>query len=185
MIKIKIRSQTKKQILLLLAAGAALNLSQSPKRSGYILKQIPKELTKIKREYLYRLVKEFHHHHLVDYREENDVIKIVLSEDAKKQILVYSLDKLIIPTPSRWNGHWFLVSFDIPEKKRSGRDALRDKLKELGFYEWQKSVFIYPYPCRKEVDFIIEVFDLRPYVRIAEVINVTNEAELKLRFKLV
>lgn len=77
-----------------------------------------------------------------------------------------------------------MVLFDIPEKIRKGRDALRDKLKDLGFYELQKSVWVHPYPCEDEINFITEVFDLRPYIRFAEIAKITNEAKLKLHFKL-
>ena len=97
----------------------------------------------------------------------------------------YSLDTLVIPTPQKWDKKWRLVIFDIPEKKRAGRNALRDKLRDCGFKEWQHSVFVYPYPCENEIDFIIEVFDLRPYVRYAEVTYLTNEAELRLSFNLI
>ena len=74
--------------------------------------------------------------------------------------------------------------YDIPISKNKARNAIRSKLNQLGFKEWQKSVFVHPYPCQDEINFVIEFFDLRPYVRYAELINPTNEAELKLHFKL-
>ncbi len=84
-----------------------------------------------------------------------------------------------------WDRKWRVVFFDIPEKKRKARDALRNKLRELGFRELQKSVFVHPYSCQSEIDFIVEFFEIRPYVRYGELTNLTNEAELKLRFDLV
>src|SRR3990167_2211250 len=65
----------------------------------------------------------------------------------------------------KWDKKWRVVIFDIPEKSRMARDALRRKLKELEFRELQKSVFVHPYECKKEIDFIIEFFNLRHYVR--------------------
>lgn len=182
---IRIHSKTKKKLLVLLAAGAVIGLGRSRTKTGYILKRIPKALRDIDKDHLYRLVKQFNNDRLVNYKEDrNGEIKIILTEDGEKQALTYSLDNLTINKPLSWNGKWHLVLFDIPEKKRQGRDVLREKLKELGFYEWQKSAFIYPYPCEKEINFIIEVFDLRPYVRYAELNHPTNEAELKIKFKL-
>lgn len=96
----------------------------------------------------------------------------------------FNFDKLAIKKPAVWDGRWHIVFYDIPERKRRARDALRDKLKEMGFLEWQKSVFVHPYPCRDEVEFIIEFFDIRPYVRFGELIAPTNEAELKIHFGL-
>jgi len=182
----KLRNKTKKKILLLLLSGIAIGLSRSPGKAKYIIRQVPKALRDIDREHLYKLVKEFHHERLIDYQENSDgAISIILTEDGRKHSLRYSIDDLIIPIPNQWDRKWRLVLFDIPEKKRKGRDALRQKLRELGFYEWQKSAFIFPYPCESEINFVVEVFDLRPYVRHAELSNVTNEAELKIRFKLV
>src|SRR3989344_4593151 len=59
-----------------------------------------------------------------------------------------------IKKPARWDKLWRLVIFDIPEEERTGRMALAAKLKELGFYPLQKSVFIHPYECKDEIDFI-------------------------------
>jgi len=183
--KIQLRSKTKKKILLLLLAGVVIGLSRSRSKTGYILRRLPKAMRDIDKEYLYRSVKEFHHERLVDYRENTDgSISIVLSKEGERIALSYPLDTLSIPKPIRWDKRWRLVLFDIPEKKRMGRDALRQKLVELGFKEWQHSVFVYPYPCEKEIDFVVEVFDLRPYVRYAEVTYLTNEASLKLSFNL-
>ena len=56
------------------------------------------------------------------------------------------------------DGEWRIVIFDIPEKFKKAREALRMKLKELGFLELQKSVFIFPYECEDEINFIVEVF---------------------------
>jgi DNA-binding transcriptional regulator PaaX len=76
------------------------------------------------------------------------------------------------------------VVFDIPEKLKRGRDALREKLKELGFYELQKSVFVFPYECRDEIEFIIEIFELRKYVRFGVLEEIDNELHLKKIFEL-
>src|SRR3989339_427719 len=60
-----------------------------------------------------------------------------------------------------------------------------EKLKELGFYELQKSVWICPYNCKNQIDFIIELFGLREYVRFAVVDSIDNELHLKKIFNLL
>ena len=49
-------------------------------------------------------------------------------------------------------------NFDIPERFKKQGEALRNKLRELGFAKLQESVFIYPYECEDEINFIVEVF---------------------------
>ncbi len=165
--------------------GLDISLNRTGKRQVKIISSIPKEFKSIDRQYLYRLLREFHHDRLVDWKEKNDgSILLTLSEKGKTTTNKFYPDRLIITTPKSWDKKWRIVIYDIPHKKRTARDALRRKLQELGFKEWQKSVFIYPYPCQDEINFIIEFFDVRPYVRYAELINPTNEAELKLHFKL-
>lgn len=181
----KIRSPLKQQILLLLLAGVAIGLAQNPRRQWRIIKSLPRELKKVNDRYLYRSLNEFRRDRLVSYQERKDgSVEIILTDKGKRKALRFNIDSLIIKKPRKWDGRWRLVIFDIPEFKRQGRDALRLKLKELGFFEWQKSVFIYPYPCRDEIDFIVEFFELRPYVRYAELLMATNEAELRLHFDL-
>ena len=172
-------------MLLLLQAGLALGLSPSPRTHLYIFKQLAKEWKEIDRQYLYRIVREFYNERFIDWQEKEDgAVKIILTEAGKKKALEYNIDKISIKIPSQWDGKWRIVFFDIPEKIRQARDALRSKLKELEFYEMQKSVFVFPFECRDEIDFIVEFFQIRPFVHYAEMTNSTNEAQLKIHFDL-
>ena len=182
----RIYSPTKQKILLLLNAGLVLTLRKTTIGNQVrIIKQVKKEWRKINRQYLYRSLHEFYNNRLIEYQElDNGEINIVLSEAGRKRVLKFDFDRLTLPKPNLWKGKWQVVIYDIPEKLKKGRESFRYKLKELGFYEWQKSVFVYPFECRDQIDFVVEFFDLRPYVRYAELINPTNEAELKLHFNL-
>lgn len=45
---------------------------------------------------------------------------------------------------NKWDNKWRILIFDIEEKSRIIRDLLRKKLKELGFAQWQESVYVTP-----------------------------------------
>lgn len=184
--KIKqIHSPIKQKVLLLLLAGVLIGLTRSLNQQKRILKIIPKAFRDIDRQYLYRIIDEFYNDRLVDWQENKDgTINIILTEKGKLAAHQFDPDRLEIKKPQSWDKKWRIVTYDIPTTKNNARDALRRKLNELGFKEWQKSIFIHPYPCRDEINFIIEFFDVRPYVHYADLINPTNEAELKLHFKL-
>ncbi len=178
-------SPQKKKLLLLLKAGKLFALSRGSRRNLYRLTKLPAEFKNVKKQYLDELVREFIFDRLVEVREnDDDTITMVLTEKGEKQVLRFDIDEIKIKKPAKWNGQWTVVFFDIPETKRSARDALRDKLKEIGFFELQKSTFIYPYPCADELNFIIEFFEVRPYVRHGQLSNLSNEAELRLKFGL-
>ncbi len=91
---------------------------------------------------------------------------------------------MAIKKPQHWDGMWRVVLFDIPERQRKAREALRTDLKQLGLRELQKSVFVHPYPCGDEVDFIIELYQLRPFVRQLVATTIDSELHLKKRFGL-
>ena len=59
----------------------------------------------------------------------------------------------------KWDGWWRVVIFDITENKRPARDALRRKLRDFGFYPLQRSVFIFPFDCQKEIMDLASFFD--------------------------
>lgn len=181
----KIYSPTKQKILLLLQAGVALGLNHSPRRQFWILKQIKKEWKEINRQYLYRIIREFKYDRLIDWKEKEDgSIEVVLTEGGKEWALKFNFEEMSIKRPATWDGKWRVVLYDIPEKRKAIREAMRKKLKELGFYELQKSVFVFPFPCKNEIDFIIEFFDARNFVHYGEISNLSNESKLKLYFDL-
>src|SRR3989344_461179 len=66
------------------------------------------------------------------------------------------IDDLRLPKMNKWDGKWRLFIFDIPEKQKSMRDLLSRKLKDLGMFHIQRSVFAYPFDCREELEFITE-----------------------------
>jgi len=177
---------TSKKILLLLEGGLALSLTQRPDIYFSIVKKIAKEWKKINERSLRDSIRRLYKSKMIDFRENQDgTVLTVLTNKGKKRILKYDIDKIEIKKPAHWDKLWRLVVFDIPEDKNLRRKALAAKLKELGFYPMQKSVFIHPYECKNEVDFITEIFELSPYVRFLRVKDIDIELDLKERFHLL
>ena len=131
-----------------------------------------------------RLLYDLKRRGLVEVFKEAGQITFTLTPAGAYRLQALQLAQIRIPVAKVWDKKWRLVIFDIPEKKKRAREALREKLKELGFKELQKSVFVHPFESKDEVDFIVEFFAIRPYVRFLRSDFITNEADLKLRFKL-
>lgn len=102
------------------------------------------------------------------------------NERAKK----YKLDSMKIASQKKWDGLWRLVMFDVPEDKKMARRGVNLVLKKLGCVQYQKSVFITPYPCAKEIDFVGECFDVRKYIRVITAWDVEGVKQIKKVFKL-
>jgi CRISPR-associated endonuclease Cas2 len=60
--------------------------------------------------------------------------------------------KIAMKQQTPWDGYWHFVSFDITEKYRKKRDALRSLLKRLGYYKVQKSLWVAPYNFTQEIE---------------------------------
>ena len=173
---------TMKKILLLLGAGVVLGLTHRPDTYFKVLRKVKKEWQKINDRSLREAIRNLYRSKLIKSIENNDgSITMSLTEKGKITTFTYNVEKLKLIKSKNWDGLWRVVLFDIPEHKKIARDALSFKLKSLGFYPLQKSVFIYPHECKKELDFLIEFFELRPYVRLLTV----KETDIDLHLRQI
>lgn len=119
----------------------------------YTHKQIQRSLYYLKR-------KKF-----IAFPARDNISKIILTKLGQKRLTELQFDNLIIKrTP--WDGYWRLLTFDIPEEQSPARHTFRRKLKELGFFHFQRSVFILPHPCEKEIGLITDYLKISPCVHV-------------------
>lgn len=177
-------SPIKQKILLMLFGGLAFGGAFTPQIQARLIRQISREWKKIDKKKLDKEIQDLYQSKLINLKENSDgTFNMVLTKKGKLKTLNFHFDKMKI-SPQPWDKKWRVVIFDIPEKIRKGRDALREKLKNLGFYEIQKSVLIFPYPCEDEINFVIEFFNLRKYVRYGVLESIDNDLHLRKIFKL-
>ncbi|MEI7424878.1 MAG: hypothetical protein WCK10_02045 [Candidatus Staskawiczbacteria bacterium] len=175
----------KKKILLLFLGGLAFGYSYTPKNQWKVIKTISSEWMKINKEELHKEIRSLYRSKLVEKVKNSDgTYTFVLTDKGKLRAITYNFEEMVIEKKNNWDGKWRYVIFDIPEKFKSGRDALRQKIKKLGFYELQKSVFVFPYECNDEVEFIIEFFGIRKYVRYGTMDLIDNDVYLKKFFEV-
>jgi len=175
----------REKILLLLQAGVSLGFSYSPQCQYKIVKAVGQEWREIEEKALKQEIRNLYKSHLIEGKENPDgSFTYVLTDRGKLKILNYRFQNMKIKRDN-WDEKWRVVIFDIPEKLKKARDALRWKLKELGFHELQKSVFVFPYECKNEIDFIIEFFNLRKYVRYGILEFIDNDLHLRRILKLI
>lgn len=185
------RKKTKKlgavqqKILLLLLGGFALSCSRSPNKTLQIIRGMHETWRDIDKQAADRAIQALYESNLLEQRENEDgTITLVLNEGGKKRALTYQIKNIKVPTPRKWDKKWRLILFDIPEGERESRDALREHLEYMKFFCLQKSVWVYPFDCKSEIDFIVELLDIRKYVRFLIADFIDNEAHIKQFFSL-
>lgn len=155
-----------KVILSGIGAGAVIGLALVFPGAGYVYKEFKKEQwEKAKRRgRLNYTIKRLEKQNLVSWKEKDGELILTLTEQGKKKVLKYKIDEMRIEKPKKWDGFFRVIVFDIPEREREARNTFRKKLKNLGFYQLQKSVFVCPYECREEVDFLRHELDIAKFV---------------------
>lgn len=176
-------------ILLIAAAGPIILASLFLPNAAIILKPLlrwHKDWDKIKRQRIHEAVKRLNQKRLVEMIEKNDRLYIKITENGKKLIKNFDYDDIKLPDYKKWDKKWRMVIFDIPEKKNKERRALSTKLKDMGFYPLQESVFIYPYECQNEIDFVCNFLEIDRYVNYCIVDSLNKkEGDLQRYFNLL
>jgi len=112
-------------------------------------------------------------------------IHISLTKEGRKNAGKHSIDNLNIKKPERWDGLWRILIFDIQDKHKIKREALRGKLKEFGFYKLQKSVWVCPYAFQTEINILRDFFGIHHRdMRIITAKEIENDGEIKSFFEL-
>lgn len=150
---------TKDIFIWLATAGAIYIAASSPYFVTNVWKSFQKNRQYPKRKFcdaFYRLRKRGY----LEVERKGRQIYITLTEEGRKKAGRFQINSLEIKKQKRWDRKWRLVIFDIAQLKKVYREAFRGKLKELKFYQLQKSVWIHPFPCRDEIELLKEFFGL-------------------------
>ena len=116
--------------------------------------------------------------------EKGDESYYTLTQKGKNVLYFEVLKNLQITKPEQWDQRWRIVIFDIPNQYNKARDFLRDKLKQLRFKQVQKSVFICPWPCLKEIDLLRKAFSVKKYVTLIVAESIEGEKQWLKFFSL-
>lgn len=157
-------------------AGAAMikNLLR-----GYFYKR------SFEKERFLRDLKNLQRRELIDFKElDGGRVQIVITRAGRQKMLSYDIDDIHLKKTGKWDKKWRLIIFDIPVNQKQARDAFGRKLRSMNFYPLQKSVYVAPYPCEDEIEFLAMIFDVRRHILILHVSDFEGEEKLKNHFGL-
>ncbi|OGI25885.1 MAG: hypothetical protein A3J76_05130 [Candidatus Moranbacteria bacterium RBG_13_45_13] len=114
---------------------------------------------------------------------KNKQVYIFLTGKGKKLAGKYQINDLEIKKPKKWDKLWRILVFDIREEQRAKREALRGKIRQLGLYQLQKSVWVYPYNFFSEIKLLREFFGLKnDEMKIITAYEIENDKDIKKYF---
>lgn len=147
-----------KEILTILAAGTAISAVFLMPGLARILPQEGWNADGYKKHRLKQSLKRLQKQKIVDIVETKDGPVVKITQNGFKKALKYKLDDMQIKRQKSWDKKWRIVVFDIPEERKKVRDEFRGRLKQLGFFPLQESVFVHAFPCFDEIEFLRQIY---------------------------
>ena len=181
------REYPRKELILdLLKAGAIVTVAFMAPGAAKLFVKDPnyRKWKDFHRPLLVRNIKNLHRKGLVQMYESKEGTVVRITEKGKTETLKYDVDRIKIERPVHWDGKWRFVMFDIGNDKKETRNLFREKLKQLEFYQFQESVFIFPFPCLKEIKYLREVFEIPDEVKLVIANYVENDDDLRTMYRL-
>lgn len=100
-----------------------------------------------------------------------EVVKI--TEKGKQKLLKFNLEEMELE--NRRDGKWRLIIYDISDLRKPQRDFFRLTLERLKFLRLQESVYLTPFVCDREVEYLKHVFNIGEEVQVLQVTGIANE----------
>ena len=181
----KPRSEITKDIFSWLFVGGMVAIATT---SPYFIQNVINAYQKSKKypkrkvsDTFYRLRKQG----MIEIQTVNHQVYISLTPEGRRRAGILQIDKLKITRPKKWDKKWRLLMFDVPQTRKISREALRGKLKELGFLPLQKSVWAHPFECRAELEILQDFFGLsQNEMRLVIAENIGGDNKLRQDFGL-
>lgn len=173
-----------RDVLKLLAVGVVLTtvvLFPGIAALGPLIKEIQKEREKKEWEKfnLWRL------RQVIKRLERQKMVEVIdgvvgITDKGRRKVLKFNLEKMEIKR--RTDGKWRIIIYDVANPKRSQSEFFRETLKRLNFLRLQKSVYITPFICDDEIEYLRQLFSIGNEVIILKVAGIENEQAYKRYF---
>lgn len=175
--------------ILLGIGGGIVALAALPFFACYLLpKIIKKSSVRLEGKNRKKFYDTFYHlrkRGLIKMEYRGKQLYVHLTKDGKRLAKKYQIDNIEIKKPKKWDKKWRILIFDISDKYKIKREALRGKLKELNFFKLQKSVWVCPYEFKKEVEIIRSFFGLSyEEMKIVIAAEIEEDTLIKEFFKI-
>lgn len=172
---------TVKEVITLLGVGTILTAGIIFPGLGVVLKEYNKHrIEESKKEWnkfnlwrLRQLIKRLEQQRVVEIKD--DLVQI--TDKGRKRILKFKLEEMVLKNET--DGRWRLIIYDIADLKKYQRELFRSYLKKLKLLPIQESVYLTPFKCEEEIEYLRQLFGIGQEVLILKVTELENEQAYK------
>ena len=132
--------------------------------------------------YLNQKTKKMVQDGLLKIETQNGKQFVLLTKKGEHKLLYYQITEK--KKNIKWDGKWRVVIFDVWENTRSKRNLLRNEIKDFGFIQLQRSVWIYPYPCAEFIELLKTDLSFGKNLRYMIVEKLDHDNNLRRHFSL-
>lgn len=128
-----------------------------------------------------RLLYDLRRRGLIDVAGQAGRIRYTITPAGAYRLQELTLDEINIAHPKAWDRKWRMVAFDVPVGQSRHRQEFVAKLQSLNFFMLQKSLWVHPFPCFKEVVEIASHYNVLRYCSLMEIALTDKVTARKLR----
>lgn len=131
---------------------------------------------------LRQILNRLHKQKVVKIDENNGETILKLTEKGMVRFLKFKLEDMILDKHQKWDGTWRIIIYDISNHKRLTSEVFRKLLRKLEFLKLQRSVYLTPYSCTEQIEFLRQFYNIGQEVLYLEVGKIENEDTYKQYF---
>ena len=119
---------------------------------------------------------------MISLTKKNNKQIYTLTKKGEEKLQKLLISEIEFPIENKWDGYWRCIMFDIPNTKKRARDLFSSKLREVGCVQFQKSIYVYPYACRSQLDQLLDFYFLNKYAQYLVVLDSNEFDHIRKKF---
>jgi len=172
----------KRIILMTVATVGILTIAMLAPNALQVLRPFLKHKKKYNlKYYLNQKARKLVRDGLLEIHTKGEKQFVSLTDKGKRKLLYY---QIMEKKKQKWDGKWRVVIFDVWENTRSKRNRLRNEIKDFGFIQLQRSVWIYPYECAEFIELLKTDLSFGKNIRYLVVESLDHDEKLRNYFNV-
>lgn len=107
-----------------------------------------------------------------------------ITEKGKDRLKAHQVAEDAVSIPERWDGRWYIITFDIPETRKVVRNQLILTLKRHGFTNYAKGLWLFPYNPSRLVVSLRKQLKLKNEIKLIVAQSIDGDAKYRKHWQI-